>query len=1303
MRRAHSGLSTSLVNRVSPGVSLVTDSGSELAVGIDLGTTYSLVAHLDSTGRPWTVLNSEGDITTPSVVFFDKKSVVVGKEAVKVAEFEPEMIAQFAKRDMGRQSFQKTIRGEQLPPEVIQALILKKLKRDAELKLVKVSKAVVTVPAYFNEPMRKATQDAGRLAGIDVLDIINEPTAAAISYGVQQGFLNAKGESHRRETVLIYDLGGGTFDATLMEIEGHNYNAIATLGDVYLGGIDWDQRIVDFVADEFQKQHGFDPRSDASALQNLMSEAVDAKHSLSARDEVTIHYAHNGQRIRLNLTRAQFETMTGDLLDRTLITIRKLLRESNRSWNDVTRLLLVGGSSRMPMIQNMLEEESGLPLDRSLSPDEGVAHGAAIYAGLLIGTKAITQHGMSVANVNSHDLSVLGVESTTGMKRRSVMIPRNTSLPATGAKPFKTYEENQKSVAVNVIEGGDASGNGATRIGKCVVSKLPKGLPAKTPVEVILQYTQGGRLTVKAWLPTVSRTAQLSIERATGLSESQLEYWARRIGGDFREDIEQPQTEKPAESESPPTAQPSSAKVEPAKESPVEPEAGSKPSDKVVTPSPPGVPQSPVQPLDEAEPSSVEPESTVAEPAAAPPADVETVATQPAPEANDVVSKTDEEKPTEPADVERETAVPAKTAAETVAAIDVVPDAKSPASAESESIESKAVASAPQVTEPESTGLNEPESGTVKPEPSDPEPDKSETIAEDAPSPVVTETPSVIPTLNKPKPRERKPVKPKRVKRSRNKKKTEAGGSEDKKPTVTLVSRLCSHIPLLKGLSPKQRARNLKVWAINTGVHVLVLLILASIILPSPDNDLFTLINSKFVADDELEKLDEVKIEQQEIDDTKMEVVNDVLFDSNDQVELDINDLDPSALMPELNADAPASIAPKGSETGGRSKAGRTAMVNKYGGTKASESAVNRGLDWLKRHQASDGSWSFDHTGGNCAGQCTQPGSMAKSKMGATSLAILAYLAAGNTYADGDYQPEVGKALQYMFANAKQTQAGLDLRGEAEGNSGMYIQGMATMALCEALAMSDQVLKENRMESKLSSSQWKERQRQVFQVTKQLRPASQQAAYFVMNAQDTNTGSWGYSPASAGDTSVTGWQVMAMVSAAASKLTIHPQVHQHTTRFLNTVQTNDGARYGYRTPQAKPSTTAIGLLCRMYMGWKADRPAMQAGVEYLSNTGPSKSDIYYNYYATQVMFHSGGETWKKWNDVMRDQLVNSQIKTGHAAGSWDAIDAHGRGPGGRHYTTCMATMTLEVYYRHLPLYQHFEDDNQGTTKKVVEK
>ncbi|MDA1014704.1 MAG: Hsp70 family protein [Planctomycetota bacterium] len=498
-------------------------------VGIDLGTTFSCVAHLDADGRPWTIPNAEGDLTTPSVAFFDRHGAIVGKEAVNAAEFEPERVAQFAKRDMGEDVFEKTIRGEHIPPEVVQAIILRKLKADAELRLGPFDKAVVTVPAFFNEPCRKATQDAGRLAGLDVIDIINEPTAAAITYGVQQGFLTADGQSHEREVILVYDLGGGTFDVSVMEIEGRNYNAIATAGDVYLGGIDWDRRIVDYMAEEFIDEFDVDPREDAVAYQTLMTQAAQAKHALSSREEMQLFFTYQGNKLRTSLTRTKLEFISEDLVDRTLLTCQKVLREAKLQWSDLTRLLLVGGSTRMPMIHSMLERETSISVDRSLSPDEAVAHGAAIYAGFLLKRLGSESAGMTVRNVCSHDLGILGVEANTGMKRRRIMIPKNTRLPVKGRCKFPTLKSDQRSVLVNVVEGGDASGNNATMIGQCIVTDLPAGLPAKTPVEVTFQYGRDGRLAVKAHLPTVKRDALLNIERAGGMSEEKLKAWEIRV------------------------------------------------------------------------------------------------------------------------------------------------------------------------------------------------------------------------------------------------------------------------------------------------------------------------------------------------------------------------------------------------------------------------------------------------------------------------------------------------------------------------------------------------------------------------------------------------------------------------------------------------------------------------------------------------------------------------------------------------------------------------------------------------------
>ena len=509
---------------------------SHPAIGIDLGTTNSAVAFVDSTGRPETIRNSEGGLSTPSVIFFDRGNPVIGAEAVEAGVEEPDRLAMFAKRDVGEQLFRNAICGAKLPPEVLQALILTKLKEDAELKLGELEKAVITVPAFFNEPCRKATQDAGKLAGLEVLDIINEPTAAAICYGVQQGFLSAGGAASAKERVLVYDLGGGTFDVTVMEIENRKYHTIATNGDVYLGGIDWDRRVVDFIAEAWIEEHGDDLRDDPIAEQLLLRKANQTKHALTQRESVPIAFGYQGKRIRPDMNREKFKELTEDLLERTLMTVELVLDEADVKWSDLTRLILVGGSTRMPMIHDELSRLSNLEIDRSLSPDEAVAHGAAIYAGIRLGHECESFAGVSVTNVNSHDLGVLAVDPATGDPRRQIMIQRNTSLPARKTIRFRTHEDGQRNVKVEVVEGGDDRGRNATRIGKCLVNDLPKGTPKGTFVDVLFDYSQDGRLVVSANLPTLKQAAEMTMDRAAGLSEEVLEKWTAMLAAGITEE-----------------------------------------------------------------------------------------------------------------------------------------------------------------------------------------------------------------------------------------------------------------------------------------------------------------------------------------------------------------------------------------------------------------------------------------------------------------------------------------------------------------------------------------------------------------------------------------------------------------------------------------------------------------------------------------------------------------------------------------------------------------------------------------------
>ena len=496
------------------------------AVGIDLGTTYSVVAHLDELSRPQTLLNAEGDKLTPSVVLFEGDRPVVGKEAVNAIGTEAEYVADCAKRFVGERMYHKVIEGRQYPPETIQAWILNKLRADAQWQIGAFNQAVITVPAYFDEVRRKATQDAGYIAGLDVLDIINEPTAAAIAFGSQRGNHSAAG-SPGREQILVYDLGGGTFDVTVMEIDGNHYTTLATDGDVRLGGWDWDQRIIDHVAEESIKRIGIDPREEPNAAGRLWRECETAKRTLSARSTATIACDGHGRAIRVDLTRETFQDLTRDLLERTAFTTRQTLQAAGLNWSDLSRVLLIGGSTRMPAVEQMLCELTGLSPDRSVSPDEAVAHGAALHAGLRLHGGVDPQ--FQITNVNSHSLGVVGRESGSNRDRNAILIPRNTPLPTVAKQIFKTHTAAQRSIRVQIVEGESAAPADCSEIGKCSVHQLPANLPAQTPVEVEFRYAENGRLTV--FVSVADHTVEHTLDRPNSLTQEELDRWRQLISG----------------------------------------------------------------------------------------------------------------------------------------------------------------------------------------------------------------------------------------------------------------------------------------------------------------------------------------------------------------------------------------------------------------------------------------------------------------------------------------------------------------------------------------------------------------------------------------------------------------------------------------------------------------------------------------------------------------------------------------------------------------------------------------------------
>lgn len=340
----------------------------------------------------------------------------------------------------------------------------------------------------------------------------------------------------------------------------------------------------------------------------------------------------------------------------------------------------------------------------------------------------------------------------------------------------------------------------------------------------------------------------------------------------------------------------------------------------------------------------------------------------------------------------------------------------------------------------------------------------------------------------------------------------------------------------------------------------------------------------------------------------------------------------------------------------GRGEAERKALVASGGGTAASEEAVERALEWLARHQNPDGSWSFDHSKNQCQGRCANPGNIQHGNLGATGLALLPFLGAGQTQRVGKYQRTVQMGLYYLVNNMK-----IDANGGSLMDEGvMYSHGICAICLCECYAMTRDP---------------------------NLQEPAQQALNFIVYAQDKIGGGWRYAPGDPGDTSVVGWQLMALKSGHMAYLSVPPATIQGITNFLNSTQSDSGSAYGYTGPGNGLGTTSVGLLCRMYLGWDQHHPSLERGVERLGQIGPSEGNVYYNYYATQVLHHFGGDLWDKWNKVMREYLINTQSKEGHEEGSWYFRGGdHGADRGGRLYITALCCMTLEVYYRHLPIY-----------------
>ena len=493
-------------------------------IGIDLGTTNSVVAVMEG-GKPTVIANAEGMRTTPSIVGFSKTGErLVGQLAKRQAILNPDKTIASIKRYMG-EDYKKNIDGKDYTPQEISAMILRKLADDASNYLgEKVTSAVITVPAYFNDAQRQATKDAGKIAGLDVLRIVNEPTAAALAYGM---------EKEKPEKVLVFDLGGGTFDVSILEIGDGVHEVLSTSGDTKLGGDDFDKKIIDWICEEFKKQEGMDLTNDKQAMQRIKEAAEKAKCELSSVVETSISLpyitadANGPKHLELSLSRAKFEELSYDLLERCKKPVEQALSDAGLSKSEINEVVLVGGSTRIPAVQQLVKEYTGKEPNQSVNPDEVVAVGAAVQAGVLAG---------EVKDIVLLDVTplTLGIETLGGVM--TPLVPRNTTIPVSKSQVFSTAENNQTAVDINILQGERPMSSDNKSLGMFRLEGIAPAMRGVPQIEVTFDIDANGIVNVSAKDKATGKEQKITITNSSNLSEQDIDKMVKEAEANAAED-----------------------------------------------------------------------------------------------------------------------------------------------------------------------------------------------------------------------------------------------------------------------------------------------------------------------------------------------------------------------------------------------------------------------------------------------------------------------------------------------------------------------------------------------------------------------------------------------------------------------------------------------------------------------------------------------------------------------------------------------------------------------------------------------